>query len=283
MTEDQGSPTVVESVGGDSDDGGDAAPRGAFRRAVSVAIVVLVTIAVLATSLSPVSAQVRPNAPTGLRASYSSEAGAVILRWSIPLLNEAGPIVGYNIDRDGEYHSTVTASTEFRDDQVEAGQEYRYRVSAFSGPPETRTYSAGSDEITFTVPATDPGGGSPPSPDPTPDPPPTSPDRCYGPLRADIDDAKAAYSSTCGQTYSDATGHHRCDWEPGGWRCSGPADDQPDPGDPTSPQPPDGALAGVRRPPPRSGRRRRRSRWRLHRGLSGGAPTATVVAACQRP
>lgn len=122
----------------------------AWRGTLLSIVAVLVALAVVATTVQLASAQNVPNAPSGL--SVTIEAGAVLLRWTQPAPNDGSPVVGYNIERNGEYYATVGIEPEFRDVATTAGQTYRYRVSAFAGMPENRTYGPGSEEMSLTVP-----------------------------------------------------------------------------------------------------------------------------------
>ncbi len=69
-----------------------------------------------------------PAAPTGLRAEPQS-ADSLKLYWSAP----AGTVSGYNIYRDGGYHSTVKGRTDYTANSLSQGQDYRWQVVAFNG------------------------------------------------------------------------------------------------------------------------------------------------------
>jgi len=75
--------------------------------------------------------------PTGLQVRVIN-GNELELQWS-----QAANASGYNIYRDGSYHSTVNSGTTFRD-SVDWGRDYRYTVSGFNGGNQ---YSAQSAEI----------------------------------------------------------------------------------------------------------------------------------------
>jgi len=64
--------------------------------------------------------------PTGLQVRVIN-GNELELQWS-----QAANASGYNIYRDGSYHSTVNSGTTFRD-SVDWGRDYRYTVSGFNG------------------------------------------------------------------------------------------------------------------------------------------------------
>ena len=46
---------------------------------------------------------------------------------------------------------------------------------------------------------------------------------CTGEVQSELDDAKASFTETCGNEYSDTSGVHSCTWVTGaGWECTGP-------------------------------------------------------------
>jgi len=77
------------------------------------------------------------SAPTGLRVSVLSSS-RLQLQWS-----EVANASGYNVYRDGDYHSTVRSATTFRD-SVSSGRDYRYYVTSFS---DNNQHSARSTEV----------------------------------------------------------------------------------------------------------------------------------------
>ena len=79
-----------------------------------------------------------PAAPTELRAEPQSP-DSLKLYWSAP----AGTVSGYNIYRDGGYHSTIKGRTDYTAYSLSQGQDYRWQVVAFNG----NRYSAKSSEI----------------------------------------------------------------------------------------------------------------------------------------
>ena len=138
----------------------------AGRGALVAALAVLALAAVSVASL--VYAQDPPPAPTGLSASASS--GGITLSWTAP---DADGVTGYQILRrlssDGWVWSeavyvddTGSTATSYTDSDVEAGEEYHYRVKARYGS-EIGRWSNG-----VNVRAA--GDAPPPTPDPTPEP-----------------------------------------------------------------------------------------------------------------
>lgn len=79
-----------------------------------------------------------PAAPTGLRAEPQS-SDSLKLFWSAP----AGTVSGYNIYRDGGYHSTIKGRTDYSAYSLSQGRDYRWQVVAFNG----NRYSVKSREI----------------------------------------------------------------------------------------------------------------------------------------
>lgn len=68
----------------------------------------------------------RPPAPTGLSVESADES-SVTLSWP----EMGGEVEGYNVYRDGRYHTTVRA-TSYVDTGVEPGREYLYQLTAFT-------------------------------------------------------------------------------------------------------------------------------------------------------
>jgi len=96
-------------------------------------------------SASPRNNSGAPAAPGELKVT-AKDSDKAVLSWNKP----SGNVTGYNIYRNGSYRSTVR-STDFTDNQLSSGQEYRYQVVAFNSQAK---YSLKSSEAKITA-----GGG----------------------------------------------------------------------------------------------------------------------------
>jgi len=100
-----------------------------------------------------VSITVPPNAPTGLTASYISNARTVQLAWNDNSDNETGFVVERKDETLGNFTSLTSTplaanTTGYFDGPVTSGKTYTYRVKAVAGTK----YSTYSNEVVITIP-----------------------------------------------------------------------------------------------------------------------------------
>lgn len=101
-----------------------------------------------------------PSPPDGLRAEVLS-SNSIKLSWDAP----DGSISGYNVYKDGQYHTTVKGRTDYTDSSLSPGSEYRWQVVAFSGqrfsPKSGEVRTKTDSETVATTPKTKPKSSVP--------------------------------------------------------------------------------------------------------------------------
>lgn len=87
----------------------------------------------------------RPD-PVGSINVNAQSASAITISWNEPSDNVG--IDGYNVYRNGNYHTTLSSGTSYTDNGVNSGTSYTYYVVAFD---DARNYSTRSPEISVTA------------------------------------------------------------------------------------------------------------------------------------
>jgi hypothetical protein len=202
------------------------------RRFGLLTTVVAVTFTVLATLVSPVSAQAADTTPIGLDGAASA-VGLAQLAASQLATCSGDEFPGDIAAEDAQAKLSYEALCGQAYDQFSGFHRCDWASAGWvcSGPG---TRSGAND-------TPEPPTPTPPSPTPTPTPAPDAEDtdggrivdgRCFGSRRAATggsDGAQQAYNNDCNDVYDSASGVHRCDWVDTGFECSGPVgSDTPD-------------------------------------------------------